>query len=78
MPAMVSVTRRAAVAGSMPWRAPAVAIASTTSATKAGPQLMIAIAGSICSSGSGTTAPARPKSLSTSSSGPSAASAPGA
>ncbi len=62
----------------MPCRAPAAAMASTTRPTNAGPQLMIAIAGSICSSGSGTTVPARPNSFSTSSSGPSAASAPGA
>ena len=43
---MVSTTIRRACSASSPWPAPAVASDSATSARKAGPQLMTAMAGS--------------------------------
>ena len=78
MPAIVSTVMRRASSGARPCAAPASAKDSATSDMKAGPQLMIAIAGSISASSSRITAPARPNSASSSSSGPSAASEPGA
>src|SRR4051794_6650149 len=71
VPAMASTTIRPAASGCSPLRTPASTRPSTTSAKKAGLQLITAIAASISGSGGGTTAPIEPTFATTSCSGPS-------